>query len=32
MASKKEVIEVPALNLDKFKLRIVGDSPLIVHA
>lgn len=29
---KEETIEIPALNLKTFNLKIVGDSPLIVHA
>jgi hypothetical protein len=34
MATKKteEVIEIKALNIKKVKIRIVGDTPLIVHA
>jgi hypothetical protein len=35
MAKKKEesvVINIPALNIKKAKIRIIGDTPLIVHA
>jgi hypothetical protein len=33
MATKKEtVVEIPKVKMQKFKVRIVGDSPVIVHA
>jgi hypothetical protein len=33
MATKKEVtVEIPKVKVERFKIRIVGDSPVIVHA
>jgi len=32
MAKKQEVVDLPEIKVKKFKIRIVGDTPFIVHA
>ena len=32
MSNKNDVVEIPEINIKNFSLRLVGDSPLIVHA